>query len=193
MHPTLRLTLTIAVTAWLLAIAPTRAAPPAAGNTPTPAKSTPPGPTKFAKSTAHNATKNPHAPANRSTRVVHVVETIPGSVDGVPLVHVYHRGSLVGTVTNAAGGVVPMASVTLMPPGWHHRNRHVHPFFATMTNAAGSFNFHLIRARHYQLIVSKRAVGRSDRLVRVASGLPTRVTVALHAPSAKHHKHKRHK
>ena len=166
-----------------------QAAPPA---TPTPTPTTP-GPTvkttRSTKTSANTKIKNTHVTGNRPIANKKVTVT---PTPGVRAISIAHRGTLTGRVTNAAGAALSLANVKLVAAGSHHRNRHVHPFFATMTNATGSFTFKLIRARHYQLITSKRNVGRNSRLVRVGTASTTHVNVVLSGTSAAKKHHKKH-
>lgn len=140
---------------------------------------------KASKTSARNATKNPHTAANRSTSAPRRATVTPG----VPIVHSVHRGTLTGTVTNGKGGTVPGAVVRLHRADGSSVNRHVHPAFATTTDSRGNFRLGLIRAKVYKLSAGKKGVGHASRAVRVHTNSITHVNVPLAGAAKKHKKH----
>lgn len=167
-------------------VAPSGAAPTPAVTPPKTQSSPPATPkSKVSKTSARNATKNPHTAANRTAAAPRRVTVTPG----VPVIHSVHRGTLTGTVTNGRGGTVAGALVRLHRAGGSSINRHVHPAFATRTDSRGNFRLGLIRAKVYKLSAGKKGVGHANRAVRVRSNSVTHVNVPLGGAAKKHKKH----
>jgi Carboxypeptidase regulatory-like domain len=81
-------------------------------------------------------------------------------------------GSLVGTVTDPTGAVVPDAVVQLLNPVSGYER-------TTKTDAAGTFHFYNVPYNPYRIIIKKPGFNTATRPVEITNGVPVTVSIPL--------------